>query len=37
MQQDEDTFEEEDPFSPDIDIILADKQVEEQISFPTCK
>ena len=32
----EDTYEDEDPFSPDIDIILADKQVEVVSSNP-CK
>lgn len=27
-QEEEDTYEDEDPFSPEIDLILSDKQVE---------
>lgn len=30
-QSNEDTYEEEDPFSPEVDLILADKVVEEPV------
>ena len=32
LDSNEDTFEEEDPFSPEVDLILADKIVEENLA-----
>ncbi len=38
VDSNEDTFEEEDPFSPEVDLILADKIVEENLAqAPGCK
>ena len=36
QESDEDTFEEEDPFSPEVDLILADRVVEDPVA-PGCK